>query len=322
MQQKYPHWELIIVNDGSTDNSGVQAEQLVREVGGTRVTIIHQENRGLADARNTGITAAHGSWIVPLDSDDALDPTFLLAAVAAIEHNPSLNHVTCFGKEFGARTGIREYPDYSEAALLTANCFPCTCLYAKDLFTQVGGYDPHLPWGLEDWAFWLACSREGLRTHKITAPLFLHRVRDSGSMLTTLALHNVVSEAMLMTLFPSLYPHDRIIACHHYIEQMDGETMIRLQRKIVLFPERSPAYFWLGLFYLAQHRYEEALQLFLRAQQYLSTLGWQPLSWQPLWGEIRVHAATGDQEALTLALSSFIAQYPDVAASVINESLL
>ena len=68
-------WECILVDDGSTDTSGQICDVLATEIPGLRV--LHQQNGGLANARNTGLAAAKGDWVLFLDSDDAMAPGLL-----------------------------------------------------------------------------------------------------------------------------------------------------------------------------------------------------------------------------------------------------
>ena len=63
---------MIVVDDGSTDGSGELCDEYARKDG--RLTVIHQENRGLSAARNVGIDRATGNWILFLDSDDLMEP--------------------------------------------------------------------------------------------------------------------------------------------------------------------------------------------------------------------------------------------------------
>ena len=68
-------WECILVDDGSTDTSGQICDVMAAEIPGLRV--LHQQNGGLANARNTGLAAAKGEWVLFLDSDDAMAPGLL-----------------------------------------------------------------------------------------------------------------------------------------------------------------------------------------------------------------------------------------------------
>jgi len=70
--QSYPHLQIILVDDGSTDNSGKMCDEWAQR--DSRISVIHQANRGLSGARNTGIEAATGEYLMFADSDDILSP--------------------------------------------------------------------------------------------------------------------------------------------------------------------------------------------------------------------------------------------------------
>ena len=68
LSQEFYNYEIILVDDGSTDGSGERCDELARH--DNRIRVIHQENQGLSAARNTGICAAGGKYVIFLDSDD------------------------------------------------------------------------------------------------------------------------------------------------------------------------------------------------------------------------------------------------------------
>lgn len=76
-KQKYDNWELILVDDGSTDNSGDICDMFAEKDG--RIRVIHQENQGSVSARRNGVMAAEGEYICFLDADDTMPPTALEA---------------------------------------------------------------------------------------------------------------------------------------------------------------------------------------------------------------------------------------------------
>ena len=71
LSQTFTDYEIILVDDGSTDNSGALCDELAAKY--ESVSVIHQQNKGLGGARNTGIVAAKGKYILFLDSDDTID---------------------------------------------------------------------------------------------------------------------------------------------------------------------------------------------------------------------------------------------------------
>lgn len=79
-------WECILVDDGSTDQSGAMCDALAAELPSLKV--IHRENGGLAAARNTGLKAATGDWLLFLDSDDAMAPGLLAQLRGALAAHP------------------------------------------------------------------------------------------------------------------------------------------------------------------------------------------------------------------------------------------
>src|SRR4051812_15947600 len=86
LAQTFTDWECIIVDDGSPDDTAAVAARLA--AGDDRIKIVRQENRGLPGARNAGIRAARGRYILPLDADDRLEPTMLEKTVAVLQSDP------------------------------------------------------------------------------------------------------------------------------------------------------------------------------------------------------------------------------------------
>ena len=88
--------EIVVVDDGSTDQQTIEIFDKL-----TGVTKVRQANAGLSAARNAGIAAAAGRYIVPLDSDDLLSEGFLAPAVDALRRNPDLGYVAGYLRYFG-----------------------------------------------------------------------------------------------------------------------------------------------------------------------------------------------------------------------------
>lgn len=82
-KQSYSNWELIIVDDGSTDDTGIIADRFARE--DSRIIVIHQENRGCVLATQAGIAVATGAYIAILDADDWYEADYLEKVDAAVQ---------------------------------------------------------------------------------------------------------------------------------------------------------------------------------------------------------------------------------------------
>ena len=83
--QTMPDWELLIVDDGSPDDTAVVAQRLIAAHAGRRITLIRQPNSGPGASRNAAIRQARGAYILPLDADDTVAPTMLADTMAVLE---------------------------------------------------------------------------------------------------------------------------------------------------------------------------------------------------------------------------------------------
>lgn len=174
LAQTYDDFEIIVVNDGSSEEETVN---LLATLSMPKTSVIHTGNQGLAAARNSGIAAACGEYILPLDADDTISVEYLEKGVALLEENPSIGVVYGMADYFGARTGQWELPEYSPVGLLAENMIFCSALFRRCDWKKVGGYKTAMRHGWEDWEFWLTLSEAGVGFVRIPEVLFHYRVR-------------------------------------------------------------------------------------------------------------------------------------------------
>ena len=190
-------WECILVDDGSTDLSGQLCDALAAEIPGLRV--IHRENGGLAAARNTGLQAAQGDWLLFLDSDDAMAPGLLAQLRGALAAHPDCDWF--IGKHLewqpdGTLTphdGLHLVPgpfassDYAARlkALYTAGHWSVWKYCIRRSFLQKTGVQflPDCCWA-EDWPFDLELLLHCERLYFLDVVFTHYRVGRQGSLLT------------------------------------------------------------------------------------------------------------------------------------------
>lgn len=186
LNQTYPPKQIVIVDDGSTDNSEEVGRNLEHEH--PSVWYIRKENGGVARARNTGIERVDTEFVMCLDADDRIKPEYIRACITTLKDDPRLDiaytkleailpdgsrAVSQWPTEFEPKLHLMPR---SKEGLRGMNQIPTAALFRKSAWERVGGYDPRycpLGAGAEDAEFWTRILMSGgwakLAT---TAPLF------------------------------------------------------------------------------------------------------------------------------------------------------
>ncbi len=156
----YSPLEVIVVNDGSTDNSLQVAMSLLKQY--SDLEIIDQENGGVASARNTGIKKASGKYILPLDGDDLIDSSYISRSVEILEENEKVKVVYCQARKFNEK-GSKSWnlKPFSRNALARDNMIFVSALFRKSDWQKVGGFSEDMKMGREDWEFWIKMLKDG-----------------------------------------------------------------------------------------------------------------------------------------------------------------
>ena len=175
--QTFKEVEIIVVDDGSTETETIKYIDSIKD----EVVLVRQENKGLPAARNAGINCAKGKYILPLDCDDFISPTFIESGLKILgEHSDDI-FVYANINTFGDRRGIlkRHYNLFEQLFL---NRLPYCMIYSKEVWDKIGGYDESMRDGLEDWEYNLNLAKHGIYGLGIDKPLFNYYISKSGML--------------------------------------------------------------------------------------------------------------------------------------------
>jgi len=170
--------EIVVVDDGSTDPSTLAVLEAL-----TGIQLVRQKNAGLPAARNAGIAAAIGEYVLPLDADDWLEPDAIDKLVCALEGNQSASFAYSYLWLEGEAQGVL-CKSYNYFEQLFLNQIPYSLLMRRSLWKKLGGQDETMRRGYEDWEFNIrlgACGHTGV---VVPSPLVHYRVSSKGMLLT------------------------------------------------------------------------------------------------------------------------------------------
>jgi hypothetical protein len=180
LSQTYQDFEILVVDDGSTDPVTIQ---LLDGFERPRTTVYRTANQGLAAARNFLIERARGDYLCALDADDKLHPQYLERTVATLDGDPALGFASTKMQMFGGET--RVWPDDTRCDLLTLLCHDPVhpaALVRRAAVLAVGGYEQGMRHqGNEDWDLWIGLTEAGYGGVILDEVLFFYR-RRAGSM--------------------------------------------------------------------------------------------------------------------------------------------
>ncbi|QZZ21447.1 glycosyltransferase family 2 protein [Leptothermofonsia sichuanensis E412] len=214
LAQTYHNFEIIVINDGSTDAETIE---ILRDYQKPGVSILHTDNRGPASARNTGIQQARGQYILPLDADDRIAPTYLEQAVNILDGNSNVGIVYCEAEFFGEKTGKFDLPGFNFPGILLGNMIFNSSFYRKTDWEKVGGYrDNYRGW--EDYDFWLSLLELGREVIRIPETLYFYRQINTSRSNSMNRQNWVEDYTRLFQNHPNLYIPNINILFEHIVD--------------------------------------------------------------------------------------------------------
>ncbi|MEG4588136.1 glycosyltransferase [Microcoleus sp. MOSTC5] len=220
INQTYKNWEIIIVNDGSLDTTSTVAKNLIVANPQYQIRLVEQTNQGLSSARNAGIAAANGEYIMPLDADDILAENALtdLLEICLKSNVPCV----AFGsyQMFGTENRIvPSYELYSPENIKQSNMIHPSSLYHKSILDLVSGYKVGMKEGYEDWEFWVNCHKHNI-PFLGTREVVVNYRRSQGSMLAKAQQYHQKLVAQIVCYNRELYDMESVNSAKKFLGQI------------------------------------------------------------------------------------------------------
>lgn len=245
LKQSYKNKEVVIVNDGSN----ISTTKLLNSIDNDLVKIIHQENKGLSSARNTGIKEASGEYIMLLDSDDKFEYSFAEKAIVVLNKNEDVGAVTCWGKRFIDDKIINTFKPKGGGInnFLFQNSSIGTSMLRKSCWEEIGGYDESMRKGYEDWEFYIRLTQKW-NVHVLKEYLFNYRQRELSMRINAIDNHDVTIKKYIYTKHKDLY-------IENYYELVDHFLAENQRIKKELKKQKNKIEFKIGWFCLKPFRF-------------------------------------------------------------------
>ena len=226
--------EIVFVDDGSSDDTVAIIEAFIAPVTHIRCRLLRQPQSGVAAARNAGIAASAGRYILPLDADDLIEPLMLAHGVSVLEQRPDASIVYSDRRDFGDFDQIWTAGRFELERLKYFNQLTYCALFRRSLWQSVGGYRSNVD-GFDDWDFWIGCAAKKATAVHLPQPYVLHRRRRDSRLWTLIDQYERLFSQIILN-HSHVYSSREVHEAKRFLSDGTVSSTIRLSR--VIFRER------------------------------------------------------------------------------------
>ena len=168
---------------------------------------------------------ASTEYILPLDADDKIAPSYVEKAVKILEENPNIGIVYSRARIFGTKNKEWKLAEFSREKILYSNCIFASAMFRKSDFEKIGGYKEYMKDGWEDWDLWLSFIEAGFDVYKIDEVLLFYRKYNKNSR-SDLAANKI------NFLYSIIFKHhlDLYLKSSTFVKKVYGQTEKKLKQ--------------------------------------------------------------------------------------------
>ena len=222
--------EMVFVDDGSSDNTVSTIEALIASVPHARCRLLIQPQSGVAAARNTGIRASSGRYVLPLDADDLIEPLMLEDCVRILEQRPDASIAYTNRRDFGDFDRVWTAGSFEIGRLKYFNQLTYCAVFRRTLWESVAGYQSNVD-GFDDWDFWIACAAQKATALHVPHPYVLHRRRRDSRLWTLIDQYEQLFAQIILN-HPDVYSAREIDDARRFLSEGKVSSTLRLSRVI------------------------------------------------------------------------------------------
>lgn len=229
--QTYPHLEVLVIDDGSTDTDSREVFEAMR-LRYPQFRFLTQPNAGIGATRNRGLAEARGNYFIPMDADNVARPELVERLVAGIHHRPELAALSCYFLAFEDDDYL-DRGDFRFAYRPTGGPHVLSCLrnvygdataiYRTDAFRAVCGYETDRNTSFEDWEAYVKLVQAGFSVDVLPEYLCYYRHREAGFSRVTNSYAN----------------HERVLRQFRKLEALPEAERVALWKALVGFHRKT-----------------------------------------------------------------------------------